>query len=167
MSKASCPLDEKHITDIENLLALLLILPSTFYLLGSIYPPSTLSLLFPRPAPPPLRVDSEEGRAYTAKLEQELQNLPIVKEMRAMTVKPDGSEGEWYETREQYFCPFCSMYLLARMDRSHGQVSSPSFTHVLRPTGSIHVRPSAVSVCQKQRIIRHHRIARRKKHVWA
>jgi hypothetical protein len=81
-------------------IALLLILPSTFYLLGSIYPPSTLSLLFPRPAPPPLRADSEEGRAYTAKLEQELQSLPIVKEMRGMTVKPDGSEGEWYETRE-------------------------------------------------------------------
>lgn len=80
--------------------ALLLILPSSFYLLGSIYPPATLSLLFPRPAPPPLRADSEEGRQYTKKLEEELQNLSIVKEMRGMTVRPDGSEGDWYETRK-------------------------------------------------------------------
>ncbi|KAJ9098666.1 hypothetical protein QFC21_004314 [Naganishia friedmannii] len=79
--------------------ALLLILPSSFYLLGSLYPPSTLTLLFPRAAAPPLRPDSEEGRKYTQRLEEELQGLSIVKELRGLTVKTDGSDGEWYETR--------------------------------------------------------------------
>ncbi|KAJ9094126.1 hypothetical protein QFC19_008078 [Naganishia cerealis] len=41
---------------------------------------------------------SAEGRQYTQKLEQELQNLNIVQELRALTVKPDGSDGDWYET---------------------------------------------------------------------
>lgn len=100
VSRVAQPVLPHPEADCQNHTALLLILPSSFYLLGSIYPPSTLSLLFPRPAPPPLRADSEEGRQYTKKLEEELQNLSIVKEMRAMTVKPDGSEGDWYETRK-------------------------------------------------------------------
>ncbi|KAI5452162.1 hypothetical protein NCC49_001100 [Naganishia albida] len=99
VSRVAQPVLPHPEADCQNHTALLLILPSSFYLLGSIYPPSTLSLLFPRPAPPPLRADSEEGRQYTKKLEEELQNLSIVKEMRAMAVKPDGSEGDWYETR--------------------------------------------------------------------
>ncbi|KAK7036108.1 4HBT domain-containing protein [Favolaschia claudopus] len=65
------------------------------YTLGSIYPPSTLSLLYPRPAPPPPPdANSPESLAITAALEAELQALPA---LRALRSQPDANE--WYETR--------------------------------------------------------------------
>jgi hypothetical protein len=53
------------------------------YTFGAIYPPPPLSLLYPRPAPPPpADVTSPESLAYTAALEAELQALPVLREMR-------------------------------------------------------------------------------------
>jgi acyl-coenzyme A thioesterase PaaI-like protein len=62
--------------------------------LGAIYPPTPLSILFPRPAPPPLAQDTPEAVAYTASLEEMLQNLALLKELREMD-----DAAEWYETR--------------------------------------------------------------------
>lgn len=84
--------------------ALAIAVPSTFYLVGSLYPPSTLTLLIPRKAPPPMRADTPEGKAYTEKLEQSLQALGIVQQWRDRVAAPDS---EWYETRE-LVAPLCS-----------------------------------------------------------
>lgn len=65
------------------------------YTLGAIYPPTTISILFPRPAPgPPADPNSPESRALTEALEAKLQNLPQLQKMREA---PDASE--WYESR--------------------------------------------------------------------
>ncbi|KAJ7111630.1 HotDog domain-containing protein [Mycena crocata] len=65
------------------------------YLLGAVFPPSPISLLYPQPAPPPPSdATSTESLAYTAALEAELQTLPMLQAHRA---QPDA--GEWYETR--------------------------------------------------------------------
>jgi len=64
------------------------------YTLGSIYPPSTLTILFPRIAPGPPDPTSPEAVAYTAELERSLQTLPLLQKLRA---QPDADE--WYETR--------------------------------------------------------------------
>ncbi|KAF7290231.1 4HBT domain-containing protein [Mycena indigotica] len=67
----------------------------TAYGLGSLYPPSLVSLVFPRPAPaPPADASSPESLAYTASLEEQLQALPFLAEHRT---RPDASE--WYEGR--------------------------------------------------------------------
>lgn len=67
----------------------------TAYTLGVLYPPSVLTILFPRPAPaPPTDVTSPESIAYTKSIEDELQSLPILKALRA---RADASE--WYEAR--------------------------------------------------------------------
>lgn len=62
--------------------------------LGAIYPPTPLSLLFPRPAPPPLSPDTPEAAAYIASLEETLQSLPLLKGLRE-----SDDAAEWYETR--------------------------------------------------------------------
>jgi hypothetical protein len=65
------------------------------YTLGSIYPPATLSMLFPRSAPgPPPNPDSPESIAYLEGLESQLQNLPLLQSLRQA---PDTND--WYETR--------------------------------------------------------------------
>lgn len=65
------------------------------YTLGSIYPPATLSMLFPRPAPgPPTNPDSPESIAYLEDLESQLQNLPLLQSLRQAQDAKD-----WYETR--------------------------------------------------------------------
>jgi len=65
------------------------------YTVGSIYPPATLTILFPRVAPPPpTDVDSPESIAYLTSLEAQLQALPSLQALRS---GPDA--GEWYETR--------------------------------------------------------------------
>ena len=58
------------------------LLCSTTYLLGLLAPPSIFQLLNPRPAPPPLAAESEEGKKYTEKIENELLNLKMLKECR-------------------------------------------------------------------------------------
>ncbi|KAG9105191.1 hypothetical protein FRC07_009519, partial [Ceratobasidium sp. 392] len=66
-------------------------LASASYIAGSIYPPTTLQLVAPPPAPPAPALGTEEAAIYTAALEEKIQNLDIVKELR-------GREG-WYESR--------------------------------------------------------------------
>ncbi|RDB27286.1 hypothetical protein Hypma_004371 [Hypsizygus marmoreus] len=64
------------------------------YTTGSIYPPSTLSLLFPRAAPAPLDPNTPEANIYTSSLEQSLQSLPLLSSLRK---KSDAND--WYEVR--------------------------------------------------------------------
>lgn len=69
-------------------------LSAVAYAVGAIYPPSTISMIFPRPAPPPLDPNSSAAVEYTNKLESELQSLPLLSAHRN---QPDSSE--WYELR--------------------------------------------------------------------
>ncbi|PPQ88271.1 hypothetical protein CVT25_005434 [Psilocybe cyanescens] len=63
--------------------------------LGAIYPPPPLNILFPRAAPgPPAEPDSPESKAFTQSLEEKLQALPSLKELREREDAKD-----WYETR--------------------------------------------------------------------
>ncbi|KAJ7352079.1 HotDog domain-containing protein [Mycena albidolilacea] len=65
------------------------------YTLGAFYPPAPISLLYPRPAPPPpADPNSAESLAYTEALETKLQTLPLLRELRARA-----DADEWYETR--------------------------------------------------------------------
>ncbi|KAJ7100523.1 HotDog domain-containing protein [Mycena epipterygia] len=65
------------------------------YTLGALFPPPPISLLYPRPAPPPPSdATSPESLAYTAALEAELQALPA---LRALRTHADATE--WYEAR--------------------------------------------------------------------
>ncbi|KDQ08122.1 hypothetical protein BOTBODRAFT_119118 [Botryobasidium botryosum FD-172 SS1] len=64
----------------------------TSYTVGSLYPPPLVSMIYPAPAPPPLDLASPEAAQVTARIEQELQILPIVKSFRE---KGD----EYYEAR--------------------------------------------------------------------
>ncbi|KAG8699860.1 hypothetical protein FRC09_006329 [Ceratobasidium sp. 395] len=72
-------------------------LASASYVAGSLYPPTTLQLIAPPPAPPAPALGTEEAAIYTAALEEKIQNLEIVKEFRKR-------EGKflflgWYESR--------------------------------------------------------------------
>ena len=62
--------------------------------LGAIYPPTSLSIIFPQPAPAPPALDTPESHAYMSSLEDKLQNLPMLRELRGRD-----DAGEWYETR--------------------------------------------------------------------
>lgn len=63
--------------------------------LGAIYPPPPISILFPRVAPgPPAEPDSPQSVAYTQSLEEQLQTLPYLQNLRGQ----DDAK-EWYETR--------------------------------------------------------------------
>ena len=63
--------------------------------LGAIYPPTSLSIFFPRVSPgPPADPDSPESQEYTASLEQKLQTLPALNALRSRN-----DADEWYETR--------------------------------------------------------------------
>ncbi|KAF9445887.1 Thioesterase/thiol ester dehydrase-isomerase [Macrolepiota fuliginosa MF-IS2] len=64
------------------------------YTLGAIYPPATISILFPQPAPGPPDPSSAESIAYSEALEAKLQNLPEVQRLREA---PDAAD--WYEAR--------------------------------------------------------------------
>lgn len=64
------------------------------YTVGAIYPPSTITLLFPRPAQPPPDLTSPEGRIYTENVEKSLLSHPLLQRLRA---QPDAEL--WYETR--------------------------------------------------------------------
>ncbi|KAG8684906.1 hypothetical protein FRC08_013421 [Ceratobasidium sp. 394] len=66
-------------------------LASASYVAGSLYPPTTLQIISPPPAPPAPALGTEEAAIYTAALEEKLQSLEIVKGLR-------GREG-WYESR--------------------------------------------------------------------
>ena len=63
--------------------------------LGAIYPPPPISILFPRVAPgPPAEPGVPESRAYSEQLEEKLQTLPLLNELRSRA-----DAREWYETR--------------------------------------------------------------------
>lgn len=63
--------------------------------LGAIYPPPPLAILFPRAAPgPPAEPDSPESKVYSQSLEEQLQSLQVLQQLRS---KDDARE--WYETR--------------------------------------------------------------------
>ncbi|CAA7266443.1 unnamed protein product [Cyclocybe aegerita] len=62
--------------------------------LGALFPPPPLSILFPRPAPGPPEPDTPESKSYCESIEENLQNLPLLKELRASA----DAKG-WYETR--------------------------------------------------------------------
>ncbi len=64
------------------------------YTAGSLYPPQIAEFLSPRAAPPAPAADSLEGITYTEDLEDQLQKLPLLNELRH---RQDASD--WYETR--------------------------------------------------------------------
>ncbi|KAF8173222.1 HotDog domain-containing protein [Mycena galopus ATCC 62051] len=71
------------------------------YTLGAIWPPAPISLLYPRPAPPPpADPNSAESIAYTEALEAKLQALPLLRELRERA-----DADEWYETRPHQQIP--------------------------------------------------------------
>lgn len=64
---------------------------SASYVAGSLYPPTTLQLINPPPAPPAPALGSEEAEIYTIALEKKLQTLPLAAELR--------QRQDWYESR--------------------------------------------------------------------
>ncbi|KAG5351726.1 hypothetical protein C0989_005127 [Termitomyces sp. Mn162] len=64
------------------------------YTIGSIYPPSALTILFPRTAPGPPDPATPESKVYTESLEQTLQTLPLLEQLRKQEDADD-----WYESR--------------------------------------------------------------------
>jgi len=75
-------------------------LGSTAYTAGALYPPSLLSYVAPRVAPPPPDPNLPETQAYVAALEEQLQKLPILVEHRA-----NEDPEVWYETRPYLSVP--------------------------------------------------------------
>lgn len=70
------------------------ILGGSAYAAGALYPPSVVTLLYPRPTDPFPESHTPEALAYTESLERELHSLPVLAALRAA---PDA--GEWYECR--------------------------------------------------------------------
>jgi len=75
-------------------------LGSTAYTVGAFYPPTLVTYIAPRAAPPPPDPDLPETQAYVAALEEQLQNLPILRTHRA---KEDPEA--WYEARPYQYLP--------------------------------------------------------------
>ena len=98
-----------------------MILATTTYTIGSLYPPTVVELLYPKSAPAPPMEESEEGLKHTAALENQLQNLPLVVSLR------EKSE-EYYETRPYENYP------------EHKRIHSLT-AGVLRGPGKLAVRP--------------------------
>lgn len=69
-------------------------LAGSAYFIGSLYPPAFATYLSPRIAPPPPDPDHPQAIAYTEALEDKLQKLPFLNDLRT---RPDAHE--WYETR--------------------------------------------------------------------
>ena len=89
------PKNTPRVRTLTTTVSLATFLSLTTYTLGVIFPPPTLSILFPRPAPaPPLDPKSPESVAYTESLESTLQSLPLIKFLRAQV-----DANEWYEAR--------------------------------------------------------------------
>ncbi len=66
-----------------------------FYLVGTLYPPEEIRLLYPTRAPPPIAdLTSPEAINHINNLEDTLQSLPILRQKRE-----DPDADEWYETR--------------------------------------------------------------------
>src|SRR6266404_6808205 len=69
-------------------------LGSTAYTVGAFYPPSPITYIAPRAAPPPPDPNLPETQAYIKALEDQLQTLPILAKHRAAEDRE-----AWYETR--------------------------------------------------------------------
>jgi len=69
-------------------------LGSTAYTVGAFYPPSLVTFIAPRPAPPPPDPKLPETQAYVERLEEQLQKLPILLKHRAAEDRE-----AWYEVR--------------------------------------------------------------------
>ncbi|KZT25501.1 Thioesterase/thiol ester dehydrase-isomerase [Neolentinus lepideus HHB14362 ss-1] len=70
------------------------------YVLGSLYPPTLITYLAPRSAPPPLHPSDPRAGPYIEALEDSLQSLPLLSQARSA---PDAAE--WYETRPYTHIP--------------------------------------------------------------
>lgn len=90
LTSSSVPKSRRPFTTIAALGAA----AATAYAVGSVYPPSAATLLFPRAAPAPIDPASPAGIAYTTSLEETLQSLPLIESLRA---QPDAAD--WYEVR--------------------------------------------------------------------
>jgi len=75
-------------------------LGSTAYTAGAFYPPTLVTYITPRAAPPPPDPDLPETQAYVAALEEQLQKLPVLLKHRA-NEDPEA----WYETRPYQSLP--------------------------------------------------------------
>lgn len=64
------------------------------YLFGALYPIPIFELISPRAAPAPIHPDHPDALKYTSELEDALQSLPRLQQLRNA---PDAEE--WYETR--------------------------------------------------------------------
>ena len=64
-------------------------LAGTAYFIGSLYPPTFATYLSPRIAPPPPDPNHPEAIAYTEALEDDLQKLPYLQQLRN---RPDADE---------------------------------------------------------------------------
>ncbi|KAJ7106875.1 HotDog domain-containing protein [Mycena crocata] len=109
----------------------------TAYGLGSLYPPTPISLLYPRPAPPPpTDPTSPESLAYSAALEKKLQALPALQTLRA---GPDADE--WYETRPHANLPPAAKAntLTAGALRGPGKLAVPPLARVKRDESAAHI----------------------------
>lgn len=67
---------------------------TTAYILGSLYPPDLATFISPRLAPPAPLLGTPEAKAHAEALEDRLQNLPLLNELRSREDKHD-----WYECR--------------------------------------------------------------------
>jgi hypothetical protein len=89
---------------------------TTAYTVGSLYPPDLATFISPRPAPPPPLFDTPEAKAQTEALEDQLQNLPLLKELRSRKDNQD-----WYECR-----PYTNIPDQVRMNNlTAGALSGP------------------------------------------
>jgi len=67
---------------------------TTAYTVGSLYPPDLATFISPRVAPPSPLLGTPEAKAHTEALEDRLQNLSLLRELRSREDKQ-----EWYESR--------------------------------------------------------------------
>lgn len=67
---------------------------TTAYTVGSLYPPDLATFISPRLAPPAPLLGTPEAQAHIDTLEDRLQNLPLLRELRNREDKH-----EWYECR--------------------------------------------------------------------
>lgn len=68
----------------------------TSYTLGSLFPPTLLTFLSPRIAPPPPDPSHPDAISYVESLEETLQSLPLLLQHREAT---EAAGEDWYETR--------------------------------------------------------------------
>lgn len=67
---------------------------ATAYTIGSLYPPDLATFISPRPTSPAPLVGTPEAKAHIEALEDRLQDLPLLKELRSREDNHD-----WYECR--------------------------------------------------------------------